>query len=139
MKGFVKEFVKRGLLFAWGGPVVVAIVWFCISKTGQLESLNVEEAVLGILSSTVLAFIAAGITVVYQIERLPKPMAGLIQLGVLYADYLVIYLMNGWIQPELVAVFTVAFLAGFGIIWGGVYLTVRWNVKKMNRIVEKNR
>lgn len=139
MKGFWKEFAKRGLLFAWGGPVVVAIVWLCLSKTGQLESLSVEEAVLGILSSTVLAFIAAGITVVYQVERLPKPMAGLIQLGVLYGDYLLIYLVNGWIKPDLVAAFTLVFLAGFGIIWGAVYLTVRRNVKKMNRIVEKGR
>lgn len=137
MKWYVKEFFRRGMLFAWGGPVVVAIVWLCINRSGQLDMLAVEEAVLGVLSSTVLAFVAAGITVVYQLEQLPKPMAGLIHLGVLYVDYLAVYLLNGWIERSVLAAFTVIFVAGFAIIWGAVYLTACRNVKKMNQFVEK--
>ena len=134
---FVKEFFRRGMLFAWGGPAVVAIVWLILGKTGQLEALRTGEAALGVLSSTVLAFVAAGITTVYQLEQLPKPMAGLIHLAVLYADYLTVYLLNGWIAPRVIAAFTLAFAAGFLLIWAAVYLAVSHSVKRMNRFVEK--
>lgn len=137
MKGIVREFLKRGMLFAWGGPAVVAFVWLCLNQSGELTALSVGEAVLGIYSSTVLAFVAAGITVVYQMEQLPKPIAGLIHMAVLYADYLVVYLLNGWIKPQVVAVFSLIFVLGFGMIWGAVYLTARRNVSKMNRCVQK--
>ena len=136
MNRFVKEFFRRGMLFAWGGPAVVAIVWLILGKTGQLEALRTGEAALGVLSSTVLAFVAAGITTVYQLEQLPKPMAGLIHLGVLYLDYLAVYLLNGWIEPRRVAAFTLIFVAGFAAVWCGIYLAIRRNVKKMNRLVE---
>ena len=137
MKGIVREFLKRGMLFAWGGPAVVAFVWLCLNRSGELTALSVGEAVLGIYSSTVLAFVAAGITVVYQMEQLPKPIAGLIHMAVLYADYLVVYLLNGWIKPQVVAVFSLVFALGFGTIWGAVYLTARRNVSRMNRCVQK--
>ena len=90
MKGIVREFLKRGMLFAWGGPAVVAFVWLCLNRSGELTALSVGEAVLGIYSSTALAFVAAGITVVYQMEQLPKPIAGLIHMAVLYAEYRVV-------------------------------------------------
>ncbi len=137
MKGIVREFLKRGMLFAWGGPAVVAFVWLCLNRSGELAALSVGEAVLGIYSSTALAFVAAGITVVYQMEQLPKPIAGLIHMAVLYADYLVVYLLNGWIKPQVVAVFSLVFVLGFGTIWGAVYLTARRNVSRMNRCVQK--
>ena len=138
MKGITKEFLKRGMLFAWGGPAVVAFVWLCLNRSGELTALSVGEAVLGIYSSTVLAFVAAGITVVYQMEQLPKPIAGVIHMAVLYADYLVVYLLNGWIKPQVVAVFSLVFVLGFGTIWGAVYLTARRNVSRMNRCVQKS-
>ena len=138
MKGIVREFLKRGMLFAWGGPAVVAFVWLCLNRSGELTALSVGEAVLGIYSSTVLAFVAAGITVVYQMEQLPKPIAGVIHMAVLYADYLVVYLLNGWIKPQVVAVFSLVFVLGFGTIWGAVYLTARRNVSRMNRCVQKS-
>ena len=138
MKGIVREFLKRGMLFAWGGPAVVAFVWLCLNRSGELTALSVGEAVLGVYSSTVLAFVAAGITVVYQMEQLPKPIAGVIHMAVLYADYLVVYLLNGWIKPQVVAVFSLIFILGFGTIWGAVYLTARRNVSRMNRCVQKS-
>lgn len=136
MNRFVREFLRRGMLFAWGGPVIVAFVWLCLERTGQVTELAVGEAVLGVFSSAVLAFVAAGITGVYQIEQLPKPIAGLIHLAVLYVDYLAVYLLNGWIKTEVVTVFTVIFVAGFVLIWGAVYFTVSRSVAKMNRLVE---
>lgn len=137
MKEITKEFLKRGMLFAWGGPAVVAFVWLCLNRSGELTALSVGEAVLGVYSSTVLAFVAAGITVVYQVERLPRPIAGLIHMGVLYADYLAVYLLNGWIKPQVIAVFSLIFVLVFGTIWGAVYLTARRNVSRMNQHVQR--
>lgn len=137
MKEYGKEFLRRGMLFAWGGPAVVAFVWLCLRGTGELTSLTTGEAVLGVYSSLVLAFVAAGITVVYQIEQLPKLMAGLIHLGVLYADYLTVYLLNGWIELRVVAAFSGIFVAAFTLIWSGVYLATRRNVERMNRLVKE--
>ncbi len=137
MKWWVKEFLKRGMFFCWGGPAIVAFVWLCLGRSGAITSMSVGEAVLGVYSSTAMAFVAAGITVVYQIERLPKPMAGLIHLGVLYVDYLGVYLLNGWIEPQVVALFTGIFIACFAILWCAVYLAIRRSVKKMNRLVQE--
>lgn len=139
MNRYVREFLRRGMLFAWGGPAIVAFVWLCLERTGQVTELAAGEAVLGVFSSIVLAFVAAGITVVHQIEQLPKPIAGLIHLAVLYVDYLVVYLLNGWIKTEVVTAFTVIFVAGFVLIWGAVYFTVSRSVARMNRLVEEKR
>ena len=118
MKQFIKEFCKRGLMFAWGGPFITAIVWFSIHAAGKLETLTVTEAVIGIITTTVLAFIAAGISVIHQTENVPKAFAALIQAAVLYVDYLGFYLLNGWIPLERVWIFTVIFVAVFAIILG---------------------
>ena len=84
MKKFIKEFCVRGMMFAWGGPVIMAVVWLCLKASGVLSELSVGQAALGIFSTTLMAFVAAGISVVYQMENLPKPFAGLIQASVLY-------------------------------------------------------
>ena len=137
MKKFIKEFCIRGLMFAWGGPFITAIVWFSIHATGKLETLTVTEAVLGIITTTVLAFIAAGISVIHQTENVPKAFAALIQAAVLYVDYLGFYLLNGWIPLERVWIFTVIFVAVFAIIWGIIYLSIKAKVDKMNRALHE--
>ena len=133
MKKYIIEFFKRGFMFAWGGPAIAAIAWYCTWKAGSIESLSPDEVLLGVLSTSALAFIAAGISVVHQIETLPKGIAALIQCSVLYADYLGFYLLNGWIPVERIGVFTVFFLAGFIFIWACVYIPTRIKVAKMNK------
>lgn len=137
MKMFWKEFVKRGMVAAWGGPAILCIVWACIQAAGVIDTLDVNTVILAVLSSMLMAFVAAGISVVYQMEQLPKGMAALIQMAVLYVDYLVIYLMNGWMPLKAVGLFTVLFLVGFGIIWAIIYLTIRNSVKKLNEQLQK--
>lgn len=137
MKNFVKEFCKRGLLFAWGGPFIMAIVDYCLQMAGVMTMLSVNEVVLGIISSTIMAFIAAGISVVYQMERLPRPMAALIQMSVLYFDYLIVYLINGWLPVSQILVFSLIFIAGFLAIWIGIYIGVAIKVKKANKLLGK--
>ncbi|MBQ7867325.1 MAG: DUF3021 domain-containing protein [Clostridia bacterium] len=134
MKKHVVEFIRRGMMAAWGGPVILAIIYACLGSNGVVETLTVKEVCMGILSSAVMAFIAAGIPVVYQVEQLPLPMAILIHGGVLYLDYLLVYLMNGWLKSQLgpIAAFTVIFVAGFALIWLIIYLTTKKQINRLN-------
>lgn len=134
-KNYIWEFVKRGMMFAWGGPVITAIVWFFIYKSGNIVSLSVPEVVAAIVSTSFLAFVAAGVSIVHQIESLPKSMAALIQGSVLLADYLAVYLLNGWIPLNRVWIFVVIFVISFVAIWGIVYLTVRAKVNRLNKLL----
>ena len=138
MRENVKEFCKRGLMWgAWGGPVVVAIVWLCLQKAGVITVLTVNEAALGILTTAVMGFVAAGISVVYRIETLPKTFAGLIQCAVLYIDYLGFYLLNGWVAVDKIWFFTLIFAVGFAVIWLSIYIPIKIKVDKMNRMLGK--
>ncbi|MBR6093390.1 MAG: DUF3021 domain-containing protein [Lachnospiraceae bacterium] len=135
-KSYILEFVKRGLMFAWGGPAITAIVWFIIWKTNNEIVLSVPEVVLGVLSTTLLAFIAAGVSIIHQMEALPKSIAALIQGSVLLAVYLATYLINGWIALSMVWIFIVVFIATFVAIWGIIYLSIRTKVNKLNKVMK---
>ena len=135
MRKFIKDFCLRGMMFAWGGPVILAIVWMCLKRAGTVADLTVNEAVLGIISTTILAFIAAGVSIVYKIENLPKAFAGLLQAAVLYIDYLGFYLLNGWIPLNQIWFFTITFLAVFAVIWFSIYIPIRIKVKKINKMI----
>lgn len=66
----------------------------------------------------------AGVSIVYQIENLPKAFAGLLQAAVLYIDYLGFYLLNGWIPLNQIWFFTVIFVVGFAAIWFSIYIPI---------------
>ena len=101
MKHFIKEFLRRGALFCGLGPVIMAVVYIFLSAFGVVETVAVGTLIREIFTSTLMAFIAAGISAVYTVDRLALPLAGLIQGSVLLLDYLLIYLLNGWLKPEL--------------------------------------
>ena len=107
----------------------------CLRGAGVISTLTVEEVVLGIISTTIMAFIAAGISIVYQIEALPKAFAGLIQGAVLYIDFLAFYLLNGWIPTNMIGLFTLIFVVVFGIIWLSVYVPIKVKVARMNEML----
>ena len=132
MKKYVLEFVKRGLMAASGGPLILAIIYGVLDATKTVTVLTPGEACMGIVSITVMAFIAAGITMIYQVESLPLPMAILIHGGVLYLDYLMIYLLNSWLPGNAVGIFTIIFFAGFALVWLVIYLCIRVKTKKLN-------
>ena len=83
MKNFWKEFLFRGLLAAAGGPVVLAIIYGILGATDAVTQLAPSEVCLGILTITLLAFVAAGMTAIYQVEQLPLPMMILLHGGAL--------------------------------------------------------
>lgn len=137
MKKFWIKFLQRGCMFAWGGPVILCVVWACLKKARVIESIEVDTAILAVISTLIVAFVAAGISVVHQMEQLPKSMAALIQMAVLYFDYLIIYLLNGWMPVKAIGIFTVIFAACFGITWAIIYLSTRHSVNKINAQLNK--
>ena len=139
MKQFWKDFLFRGLVSAAGGPLVLAIIYGILGATGEVTSLTPREVFLGILSITLLAFVVAGMTAIYQVEKLPLASAILIHGGVLYATYLLIYLINGWLQKGIVPimVFTGIFLVVYILIWVIIYCTERAKIRKLNEMRKK--
>ena len=135
MNKHVKEFLLRGLTCAAGGPLVLAIIYAILGAQGVATSLSPAEVSTAIVSVTVMAFIAAGITMVYQIEQLPLPCAILIHGGVLYADYLLMYILNSWLPRnwQAIGIFTAIFAAGYALIWAVIYLTIRAKTERINR------
>ncbi len=135
MKKYALEFIKRGLMAASGGPIILAIVYGIIGATGEATCFTPNEVCMGILTVTLMAFIAAGITVVYQMEQLPLASAIAIHAGVLYLAYLVMYLLNGWIPRELtgIGIFTVIFIVGYALVWVCIYFSIKAKTDRINR------
>ena len=139
MKKHLAEFCKRGLLCAAGGPLILAIIYGCLDASGVITSLSPKEVMLGIITVTIMAFIAAGSGMIYQVERLPIVSAMLIQGAVLYLDYLVIYLINSWMPRNwrAIGVFSLIFVIGYAIIWLIIYLCTRAKTQSLNKKLNK--
>ena len=133
MKKFITEFTKRGLMAAAGGPVILAIIYGILGWTGVVETLTTDEVFRGILSITLMAFIAAGITGIYPLEQLPLISAIFIHGGILYLDYLIIYLFNDWLpgSPASVGLFTGIFFVGYALVWLCIYLIHKSSAKRL--------
>ena len=138
MKKFWKEFLFRGLICAAGGPVVLGIIYGILGATGAADTLSPAEVCRAILSITALAFVAAGMTAIYQMEQLPLPIMILLHGGALYIAYIFTYLVNGWLQSSLVPilVFTGIFIAGYALAWLIIYLIERAKAEKLNKILK---
>ena len=138
MKKFWKEFLLRGLICAGGGPLVLAIIYGILGATGSVEVLAPGEVCMGIITITLLAFITAGMTAIYQMEQLPLPTMILLHGGALYIAYILIYLLNGWLvnQAKPILIFTGIFVAGYAVIWLIIYCVERTKTKKLNQILK---
>lgn len=138
MKKFWKDFLFRGLLCAGGGPVVLAIIYGILGATGAVDAFSPKEVCMGILTITLLAFVAAGMTAIYQMEQLPLPTMILLHGAALYIAYILIYLLNGWLKQQLlpIAIFTAAFVAGYAVIWLIIYLVEKSKAKKLNKLLK---
>ena len=138
MKKFALEFLRRGLVACGFGPIVLAVLYLVL-KTNGVETLTVDEVCLGIFSLTALAFIAGGMNAVYQMERLPLMLAILIHGGVLYAGYLAVFLLNGWLQQGLapLLVFTAVFVIGYLVIWVIIYSVTKQKTAMLNQMLKK--
>ena len=135
MKSFFKTFFLRGSISAWGGPLVLAIIYGCLGASGTVEAFTPGEVCTGILSVTLMAFVAAGITVVYHVEKLPLPTAILIHGAVLYLTYLASYLLNSWIprNGQGIGIFSLFFVLGYLLVWLCIWLSIRYKTKQLNQ------
>ena len=139
MKQNVLEFVRRGLTAAGFGPLILVAVYLVLQDQAGVETLTVRQVCLGICSLTALAFIAGGMNLVYQIERLPLMAAISIHGGVLYVSYLATYLLNDWLEWGVtpVLVFTGVFLLGYVTIWAVIYATTKRKTDRLNEIFQE--
>ena len=139
MKKFVLEFLRRGLIAAGIGPIVLAIVYLILQQTSAVETLSVNQVCIGIFSITALAFVAGGMNTIYQIERLPLMAAILIHGGVLYIGYLGTYLLNDWLDFGILpfVVFTAIFVVGYVVIWVIIYSIIRRNAARLNKMLKQ--
>lgn len=138
MKKFWKEFLFRGLICAAGGPLVLAVIYGILDATGTVEAIPAMQVCLGIVTITLLAFIAAGMTAIYQSEQLPLPIMILLHGGGLYVAYILTYLINGWLQNSLVPVlvFTGIFITGYALIWLIIYFIEKAKADKLNKLLK---
>ncbi len=134
MNRYVKEFLRRGLIFAGFGPIVFGIVIMCISYFENVPEHPALKIFIGIVTTYILAFVQAGVTVFNQIEHWSVPKSLLCHFGALYVTFSLCYIFNSWIpfEAEVLGVFTVIFAVVFFVIWGIVYLCVRNTSKKIN-------
>ena len=140
MKKMVLGFIRRGLAACGFGPVVLAVLYLILQRQGVVQTLTVNEVCLGIFSLTALAFVAGGMNVVYQFERLPLMVAILIHGGVLYICYLAAYLVNGWLEQGTapILIFTAIFVVGYLVIWTVIYSIIKRNTDRINQILSQN-
>lgn len=139
MKKMVLEFFRRGAAACGLGPLVLAVLYLILQKTGNLETLTVSQVCTGIFSLSALAFLAGSLNVVYQVERLPLMAAVTIHGVVLYACYLVTYLVNGWLEDGMMSllVFTCIFAVGYLLIWAVIYCIIRRNTDSLNEMLQE--
>ena len=140
MKKLAKDFLRRGVAACGIGPVVLAVLYLILQHNGAVISLSVNEVCVGIFSLSALAFIAGGMNVIYQIERLPLMVAILIHGGVLYVSYLATYLVNDWLERGIapVLVFTGIFVIGYLLIWAVIYSVIKRNTDRLNEKLKQN-
>lgn len=139
MKKHALEFIRRGLMACGLGPVILVVLYLILQKQSGLQVLSVNQVCKGIFSLTALSFIAGGMNILYQIERLPLMVAILIHGGALYISYLATYLINDWLKwgTGPILVFSAIFVAGYLAIWAIIYCITRNNTKRLNSMLKQ--
>ncbi len=134
MNYYVKEFIKRGLIFSGFGPIIVGIVYLCIEGSGVDLKLNASTLFLAIITTYIIAFVQAGSSVFNQIESWSKAKSLFFQMTSIYVVYMGGYLINNWIpfKIEVIIIFTCVYIAAYLTIWLTVYFITKNTSKKLN-------
>ena len=139
MNYYVKEFIKRGLIFSGFGPIVLGIVYLSIECSGVDLKLTGINVFIAILTTYIIAFIQAGSSVFNQIETWPKAKSMFFQMTSIYVVYMGGYLLNNWIpfKIEVIIIFTSVFVAIYLSICLTVYFITKNVSKKLNEKLNK--
>ena len=134
MKKFVSDFFRRGLISSGFAPIILVVLYLILQHKTGIEALSIRQVCTGIISITLLAFVAGGMNSVYQLERLPLRAAILLHGAVLYGGYLTTYLINEWLEWRLVPilVFTGIFIVGYLVVWIIICSVTRRNTRMLN-------
>ncbi len=134
MNTYVKTFLHRGLIFGGFGPIIAAIVFFCLSRTLPNFSLTGGQVLTATVSTYLLSFIHAGASVFNQIEHWPLAKSLGCHFGALYVAYSLCYVVNTWIpfEPLALAIFTGIFAAIYAVVWITVVVCIRITRNRLN-------
>mgnify|MGYP003489040301 CR=1 FL=1 len=131
MKKFVKDFALRGMIAAGFGPLILVSIYLGLQLSGIIISIPTSQVNLNIISSLILAFIAGGISAIFNVEKISLGVATLIDAIVIYLDYLI----NNWIKAQFIPllIFTFVYIIGYLIIWAIIYHKVKSQVSSINQ------
>ena len=134
MNKTLKNFLHRGLMFSGFGPIVLGIIYAVLQKTVEDFSLNGMQILIAIISVYLLAFVQAGASVFNQIEGWSIPKSMFCHFSLLYAAYVICYLINNWIpfNIEVILIFTAIFAAIYLIIWISVFISLKLVSRRLN-------
>ena len=135
IRKYYKDFVLRGLVGMGFGPIVLSIVYGILGAVDVLESVSTGDMALGVLTITALAFLAGGITVVFQIEEIGLSMAITAHGAILYLAYAVVYITNNWLKDGIIPflIFTAIFVIGYALVWIVIYYITKRSTDKINK------
>ena len=135
MNKYLKEFLKRGLVFGGFGPIIAGIIYIILDKTVVDFSLGGTEVFIAIVSTYILAFVHSGASVFNQIEHWTVPKSMLFHFTSLYISYTLCYLINSWIEFNLsvLGIFTGILVAIYFVVWAVVVITLKITSGKLNR------
>ncbi len=135
MNQYVKEFFHRGLIFGGFGPLIMGIIYQCISMNFEDFVLNGTQVLIAVVSTYLLAFLQAGGSVFHQIEHWSAVKGLFFHFLTLYLAYVFCYLVNSWIpfEKNVVLLFTVIFAAVYFVIWLIVVLSIKTVQKRLNK------
>ena len=134
MNKYLRQFFHRGLIFGGFGPIVVGVILAIISVTTNNFEISGVQILLAIVSTYILAFIQAGVSVFNQIESWSLPKSLFCHFSLLYLAYSVCYLANSWISfnVNVILIFTAIFVVTYFVVWITVYLSIKTISKKIN-------
>ncbi len=134
MKSKIQSFCLRGMFFGGFGPIIYALVMLILFLFKVDTTLNGKTVFLNIISTYLLAFICAGISIIWKEERLGLSVQIMIHGLSLYVCYLIVYLINNWIPKNIVIllIFTFCLFFGYSIICFTVFVIEKKRAKKFN-------
>lgn len=137
MKKILKTFALRGLLFSNGGPLIYAIVLLILHLCKVEITLTVIDVFKGVISTSIMAYLIAGISVVWQLERLGMGLSILIHGTTLYICYLATYLINKWLPFDTlsIGIFSAIFIGTYVLIWLIIYIIEKKRAKTLNDLM----
>ncbi len=135
MNKYVKEFIKRGLLFSGLGPLVAGIVYLILELSKVEIRLSGLDVFLAIIATYIIAFVQAGSSVFEQIESWSSIKSIFFHMTSIYVVYLGGYLINRWIPFDylVIIIFTSVYIVTFLVIWLFIYFITKRTSDKMNK------